>query len=198
MQAPLGYSTSSIWGIDHIPVDEAQDTSPQQWEILQKIAEEFTAGGGQRDKMRTFFAVGDEKQSIFSFQGAAPHMFDMMRKEFEKRAAQAEQNFKRVQLKMSFRSAQGVLTTVDEVFSIEENFRGLSADRFRHAYEAWKVELPALVEIWEPFIAAPQEEPRDWRLPLDHIGIEIQRSCSPEGSGKSSIVDFVGLGRTDP
>ncbi|HWG04954.1 MAG TPA: double-strand break repair helicase AddA, partial [Beijerinckiaceae bacterium] len=159
-------------GIDHILVDEAQDTSPQQWEILRKIAEEFTAGRGQRDKLRTFFAVGDEKQSIFSFQGAAPRMFDLMRKEFEKRAVEAEQNFKRVELKMSFRSATGVLATVDEVFSIEENFRGLSADPVRTNHEAWKVELPALVEIWEPIIATPQEEPRDWRLPLDHVGSE--------------------------
>src|SRR6202012_328623 len=50
-------------GIDHILVDEAQDTSPQQWEILRKIAEDFTAGRGQRESVRTFFAVGDEKQS---------------------------------------------------------------------------------------------------------------------------------------
>jgi ATP-dependent helicase/nuclease subunit A len=59
-------------GIDHILVDEAQDTSPEQWDILEAIAEEFTAGRGQREITRTFFAVGDEKQSIFSFQGARP------------------------------------------------------------------------------------------------------------------------------
>ena len=61
-------------GIDHILVDEAQDTSPQQWRIIAKLAEEFFAGKGARERARprTLFAVGDEKQSIFSFQGADP------------------------------------------------------------------------------------------------------------------------------
>ena len=60
-------------GIDHVLIDEAQDTSPEQWEIVQKLTEEFFAGmGRERGQLRTIFAVGDEKQSIFSFQGADP------------------------------------------------------------------------------------------------------------------------------
>ena len=59
-------------GVDHVLIDEAQDTSPRQWEIVDHIISEFTAGAGARDRLnRTVFAVGDEKQSIFSFQGAA-------------------------------------------------------------------------------------------------------------------------------
>jgi ATP-dependent helicase/nuclease subunit A len=157
-------------GIDHILVDEAQDTSPQQWEILQKIAEDFTAGFGQREKIRTFFAVGDEKQSIFSFQGAAPHMFEAMRRKFQARVEAAEQSFAPVKLNMSFRSAPGILQLVDEVFAVEANFRGLSADDVKTVHYAWKKDLPALVEIWEPIVAEAREDPRDWRLPLDHIG----------------------------
>jgi ATP-dependent helicase/nuclease subunit A len=60
-------------GLDHILIDEAQDTSPEQWEIVQKLAEEFFAGAGSERPgatLRTVFAVGDEKQSIFIFQGA--------------------------------------------------------------------------------------------------------------------------------
>jgi ATP-dependent helicase/nuclease subunit A len=54
-------------------IDEAQDTSPRQWDIVARIISEFTSGAGARDGvLRTVFAVGDEKQSIFSFQGAAP------------------------------------------------------------------------------------------------------------------------------
>jgi ATP-dependent helicase/nuclease subunit A len=70
-------------GIDHVLIDEAQDTSPEQWEIIQKLTEEFFAGKGrERDQTRTIFAVGDEKQSIFSFQGADPGQFDINRRYF--------------------------------------------------------------------------------------------------------------------
>ncbi len=69
-------------GIDHILIDEAQDTSPRQWDIITRLAAEFTSGMGARDGIkRTIFAVGDEKQSIFSFQGAAPREFDTRRNE---------------------------------------------------------------------------------------------------------------------
>ena len=65
-------------GVDHVLIDEAQDTSPRQWDIVTHIIPEFTAGEGARDGVkRTIFAVGDEKQSIFSFQGAVPREFDL-------------------------------------------------------------------------------------------------------------------------
>ena len=67
-------------GIDHVLIDEAQDTSPRQWEIIRALTAEFFAGAGARAVNRTIFAVGDEKQSIFSFQGAAPREFDAMRR----------------------------------------------------------------------------------------------------------------------
>ena len=65
-------------GVDHVLIDEAQDTSPRQWDIVAHMISEFTPGEGARDGVkRTIFAVGDEKQSIFSFQGAAPREFDL-------------------------------------------------------------------------------------------------------------------------
>ena len=73
-------------GIDHLLIDEAQDTSTKQWEIVQRLVAEFTAGAGARPGVRTIFAVGDEKQSIFSFQNAAPREFAAMRDYFRKRA----------------------------------------------------------------------------------------------------------------
>src|SRR5665213_1456520 len=60
-------------GIDHILLDEAQDTAPDQWEILHALTDEFFAGDGREQRAgRTLFAVGDRKQSIYSFQGAQP------------------------------------------------------------------------------------------------------------------------------
>ena len=73
-------------GIDHILVDEAQDTSPAQWEILRRLADEFASGAGARAAARTLFAVGDEKQSIYSFQGARPESFAEMKAHFKRRA----------------------------------------------------------------------------------------------------------------
>ena len=69
-------------GLDHILVDEAQDTSPVQWDVIRALAEEFFSGSGAREEVRTLFAVGDEKQSIYSFQGAAPTMFAGMAEAF--------------------------------------------------------------------------------------------------------------------
>ncbi len=114
-------------GIDHILVDEAQDTSEAQWKILEELSSEFAAGFGSRSTRRTFFAVGDEKQSIFSFQGAAPQMFHEMRGRFALRFG-AGDAFEHVELKTSFRSVPAVLTMVDDVFGRPEHQRGLVSD----------------------------------------------------------------------
>ena len=89
----LGTSAAVEWvlykldgGLDHILVDEAQDTSPVQWQVVRSLAEEFFSGSGAREVTRTLFAVGDEKQSIYGFQGAAPHMFADVGKAFAEHA----------------------------------------------------------------------------------------------------------------
>ncbi|MGD9658252.1 MAG: UvrD-helicase domain-containing protein, partial [Methylocystis sp.] len=160
--------------IDHILLDEAQDTSSAQWDILAAIADEFCAGAGAREGRRgpprSFFAVGDEKQSIFSFQGAAPERFEAMRREFRARFERAERRFEAVTLTQSFRSAPGVLQAVDDVFAIEANRLGLSFDLQEPAprHEAWKSDVAALIEIWEPTGPEKAPDPSDWRLPLDY------------------------------
>jgi ATP-dependent helicase/nuclease subunit A len=159
-------------GIDHILVDEAQDTSPDQWQLLQRLAADFTSGRSARLNQRTFFAVGDEKQSIFSFQGAAPQMFDTMRHHFERRfrdVAEGHENFAHVPLHLSFRSVPAVLESVDQVFSLPENFAGLSfdAEQLRTLHESWKQELPGRVEIWPSIALRERPDPSSWSLPLD-------------------------------
>ena len=96
-------------GIHHVLIDEAQDTSPKQWEIIRALVSEFFAGLGAHGRQRTIFAVGDEKQSIFSFQGAAPREFATNRDHFRKAHARAELNFVATEFKHSFRSGPTVL-----------------------------------------------------------------------------------------
>jgi ATP-dependent helicase/nuclease subunit A len=157
--------------IDHILVDEAQDTSAAQWDILAALAAEFCAGASARRAARSFFAVGDEKQSIFSFQGAAPEKFDAMRRAFAGRFREARMSFETVRLTRSFRSSPDVLAAVDDIFAHEGNRRGLNADPQEPApqHEAWKADVRGRVEIWEPESADGAEAPPDWRLPLDYV-----------------------------
>ena len=153
-------------GIDHVLVDEAQDTSPPQWEILRALTAEFFAGAGQARAIRTFFAVGDEKQSIFSFQGARPATFDRLKHHFATSAGDAD--FAAVNLNLSFRSARTVLETVDRIFAHPAHARGLSAgDERPLPHEPLRAALPGLVQVWPAIGATDLPEPRDWRLPVD-------------------------------
>lgn len=161
-------------GIDHILVDEAQDTSQAQWDILMRLADEFFSGAGRSAMHRTFFAVGDEKQSIFSFQGAEPRLFNETAKTLARRLGDAGA-FDHVYLKASFRSAPGVLETVDQVFALPANRRGLSAaDTAQPVHEALKHGVPAHIELWDPIKPEPPAEVHDWRLPVD-----LQHSDAP-------------------
>ncbi len=156
-------------GIDHILVDEAQDTSAAQWSIIEALTQEFTAGEGRAGVRRTFFAVGDEKQSIFSFQGADPRLFSSQRIAFGKRALDGHAPIPHIPLHYSFRSAPGILDAVDHVFESEANRRGLTSEGLKPTHSAWKGDLPGLVEIWPPIGAMEREAKPDWRLPLDAI-----------------------------
>ncbi|ADZ72613.1 double-strand break repair helicase AddA [Polymorphum gilvum] len=156
-------------GLDHILVDEAQDTSPRQWEVVKALAEEFFAGEGARTRARTIFAVGDEKQSIYSFQGAVPAYFDEMRRYFERRAREAARDFHPVELQLSFRSTPDVLGAVDLVFQQPEVHKGLSQVARAPVHEAIRRE-PGLVEIWPLELPDKTVEPDDWTAPIDRIG----------------------------
>ena len=155
-------------GIDHVLVDEAQDTSEAQWSILDDLTGDFASGHGSRAMDRSFFAVGDDKQSIFSFQGAAPHKFHDMRRRFTLRFEAGAKPFGHVRLQTSFRSVPAVLSAVDRVFEIKAHQGGLvPRDDIWPLHESFKARLPGLVEIWPPLGRQPGVEPSDWRLPVD-------------------------------
>ncbi|HLH87744.1 MAG TPA: double-strand break repair helicase AddA [Xanthobacteraceae bacterium] len=157
-------------GIDHVLIDEAQDTSEAQWEIITRLVAEFTSGTGARDVVRTIFAVGDEKQSIFSFQGAVPRKFDDMRWRFEQAHVAIGASWRFVRFGHSFRSGPNVLGAVDEVFSRPEIFPSVTSDT-----EGFDPHLslpdaaPGLVEIW-PIIRPPERrEMEGWDAPFDAL-----------------------------
>ncbi len=151
--------------IDHILVDEAQDTSPDQWAVVEKIAEEFFAGEGASETPRTIFAVGDDKQSIFSFQGAAPWKLAEMHTFFAKKAAEAEMPFVARPLFLSFRSTSEVLDAVDAVFTGELATR-ITASTYE-AHASYREKEPGHVVILPRVVRAKSEDPDDWTEPYD-------------------------------
>ena len=156
-------------GIDHVLIDEAQDTSPKQWEIVRRLTSEFFAGAGARSITRTIFAVGDEKQSIFSFQGAAPREFEVMHRSFHGLAADVEHEFRHVRFRHSFRSGPNVLGAVDEVFARPEAFAGLSADAVKTVHEPLPDAAPGVVEVWDTIKPASKREIEAWDAPFDQL-----------------------------
>lgn len=168
---------SSAWvlfkldgGIDHILVDEAQDTSPAQWQIVKALAEEFFAGTGARgDIVRTLFVVGDRKQSIFSFQGADPAAFEETRTYFEARLSDAE-GLDTVSLSISYRSTETVLDAVDKVFANDMARRGLNASGDGDIiHEAVRMGQAGLIELWPVTRKDEKAEYDPWLVPVDRI-----------------------------
>ncbi|HTK79175.1 MAG TPA: double-strand break repair helicase AddA, partial [Rhizomicrobium sp.] len=176
----LNISNAAAWvlykldgGLDHILIDEAQDTSPEQWEIVQKLTEEFFAGIGARglfDMKRTIFAVGDEKQSIFSFQGADPAAFAANRRHFAQRAGF---DFADVRLIASRRSAPEILSFIDAVFADPEARDGLTSDDAEIRHDVFRTSAKGRVEFWPAIKPAKTPDPDPWR-PVD-----VESEASP-------------------
>ncbi len=163
-------------GIDHVLVDEAQDTSPKQWSIITTIASEFMPGGARPDIKRTVFAVGDEKQSIFSFQGAAPRAFDEMRRLFERQFDKPELGWRYLRFHRSFRSGAAVLGSVDQVFKAREVYESITTDVVGvPEHQALPNAAPGLVELWPLIAPAGKREIEGWDAPFDTESEESPR-----------------------
>jgi ATP-dependent helicase/nuclease subunit A len=164
-------------GIGHVLVDEAQDTAPEQWEIVRALTEDVFAGEGARGSdVRTVFVVGDEKQSIYSFQGAAPEQLQQEARYYRGRAEQVDALFKDVPLTDSWRSTREVLGFVDAVFADPETRRAAPPaagdEAVRHA--AKRTEAGA-VDLWPLIKDEPREEADAWDTPLDAQPAESAR-----------------------
>ncbi|MFQ3622630.1 MAG: double-strand break repair helicase AddA, partial [Acetobacteraceae bacterium] len=153
-------------GIDHVLLDEAQDTNPDQWAIVGALTAEFFTGAGARPGPRTMFAVGDEKQSIYGFQGAEPAEFGRWKTVFAERCAAAGAAWRPESLTLSFRSTTPVLALVDAVFA-GEAARGVSfaGEPIRH--RAARAGQAGSVELWPIVEGRQQEPPEDVWAPID-------------------------------
>jgi len=154
-------------GIDHVLIDEAQDTSPNQWAIIRALTQEFFAGNGRYDDKvnlaRTVFVVGDRKQSIYSFQGADPKEFDKMYRYFNERI----HRFAKIQLDVSFRSTKAVMDCVNTLFASEEARKGVIPDGEHINHLPFRLGDGGQVEIL-PLIKTEQstESNYAWTLPI--------------------------------
>ena len=168
-------------GIDHVLVDEAQDTSPAQWAVIERLTAEFTAGDGASSRQRTLFVVGDKKQSIYSFQGADLTAFDSKRLDFAGLFAQVGQPMQDRTLDYSFRSSRAVLDVVDAAFG--GDFPEALGDPPRHL--AFFADLPGRVDFWPLVPSAEKTKDTDGWDPVDlksddHHTVELARTIAEQ------------------
>lgn len=153
-------------GIDNILIDEAQDTSPEQWAIVKSLTEEFFSGLGNHQHQPTVFVVGDRKQSIYSFQGADPAEFENMHQYFNKKAP----NFQTINMDVSFRSTAAILDTVNTVFNHSHAREGVAKPAQNITHVPSRIGDGGRVELWP--LTEPDEDDvsnKIWLPPVERI-----------------------------
>ena len=164
-------------GLDHLLLDEVQDTAPRQWDIAASLTGDFFAGSGAREDEklpRSIFAVGDVKQSIYSFQGADPAAFDHSRAYYAARVEEAGRTWRETVLDVSFRATAPVLALVDAVFADPEAASGVCPTGLQHI--ACRAGHAGSVELW-PLTPRPVSEPNaPWTIPHANQG----RASAPQ------------------
>ena len=161
-------------GLDHLLIDEAQDVSAEQWLIVERLTREFFSGlgsreGKQTDLIRTVFAVGDRKQSIYSFQGAAPDSFESMQSLLREKVRAVGQVWADVPLHISFRSTPAVLQAVDAVFQRDPARNGVALVGETIGHISFRAGQAGFVEVW-PLMKMEEQGPlvqvRPWEGPV--------------------------------
>jgi len=180
-------------GLDHILVDEAQDTSPGQWRVIAAIADEFFVGLGARETRRTLFIVGDEKQSIFSFQGADLDALADMRAHFAAKAAAAESPLREEPLTRSFRSTAEVLAAIDAVFARADARAGVVFADHEVVHSSNREGQAGRVELWPPAEADPRPKPAPWTPPAERQAT-AQANERLAGAIAGTIADWLARG----
>lgn len=185
-------------GLEHVLLDEAQDTSPHQWTLINALTEEFFAGlGPERDQNpRTLFVVGDEKQSIYSFQGADPRKFISERQRFSEQSDAASLPHDLPEMQMSFRSSPEILSFVDAVWNAtvlqapaDGDAPPSDADSTRHT--AHRAKEPGYVEFWPIDLPSVEDDEDPWTPFSDLKALDQLSSGSPKAQLADKIASEV-------
>ncbi len=163
-------------GIDHLLLDEVQDTAAAQWDIAGAIADDFFSGAGAREPTRTIFAVGDAKQSIFSFQGADLASFEANRQKFRTKVEDAGGKFLDGQLDVSFRSTAPVLALTDAVFAAGPARAGVVAAGATLKHQVSRAGQGGTVTLWPLTPATNADDPPPWDVPNDYAEAESAKA----------------------
>ncbi|HAE27899.1 MAG TPA: double-strand break repair helicase AddA, partial [Hyphomonas adhaerens] len=176
-------------GLSHLLLDEAQDTSPTQWELVDALTGEFDAGEGieRAQDPRTLFVVGDEKQSIYSFQGADPSQLLKQYHQFQARNS----DLLKETMEMSFRSGPEVLEYVDTVWNQAPPIPNAPVETPAEEsnlvhHVSWRSDQHGSVELWP---IPPKEEETDedaWARPVNAM-----RSSSPKARLATDVAKAV-------
>lgn len=162
-------------GIDNILIDEAQDTSPDQWAIVEAITNEFFCSKNDNERTRTVFVVGDRKQSIYSFQGADQKEFEKMRLHFLSKKNEGTE-FKEINLEVSFRSTAAILDAVNCIFADEISKQGVAPKGQTVWHTPSRIGEAGKVEIWPLVEAEKGENPDVWLPPVERVAVESTSS----------------------
>jgi len=170
-------------GIDNILIDEAQDTSPEQWAIVKALTKEFFSGYGNHNRQPTVFVVGDRKQSIYSFQGADPKEFEKMHDYFAKETT----DFQDVNMEVSFRSTAAILDVVNKVFTLEKARAGVAKKEQNIEHVPSRIGEGGIVEFW-PLVEPEDNDNTDkvWLPPVERVGV-----ISPSAKLAMQIADNI-------
>ncbi|MGE0255837.1 MAG: double-strand break repair helicase AddA [Alphaproteobacteria bacterium] len=166
-------------GIDHVLIDEAQDTNPDQWAVVRALTGEFYAGGGAHDDAappRTLFVVGDAKQSIFAFQRADPRAYADEHADYRQAAADGGADWRDIGLDISFRSTPAVLRAVDAVFATDAARTGVVAEGAVLRHQARRDGHAGTVELWPVLQSEGPPPAESWKPPVERIGGESART----------------------
>ncbi|MEP7350468.1 MAG: double-strand break repair helicase AddA [Sphingorhabdus sp.] len=177
--------------IDHILVDEAQDTNKAQWDIIRALSDDFYSGFGQRpEKNRTVFSVGDFKQAIYGFQGTAPERYREAGEEFADRINAADLELQKLALSQSFRSTAPVLDFVNAVISTTggENF-GITDEIEDHYSEKAAVGLVELLSPVTPASVADEAAANDNADEENWITSEKRRLAEKLADHAKALID---------
>lgn len=92
--------------VKHLLLDEFQDTSPDQWRVIEPIADEVISHGGVG---RAFFCVGDLKQAIYGWRGGEAAIFGAMEKRWP--------HITPISTEQTRRCSEAVVEAVNDVFT---------------------------------------------------------------------------------